>query len=584
MLTIPKTIEIENLFGNKSGERTTYQGVDGFPVYDTNGVEALFSYGFIFPTIGGKELEYDKDTFFILSLDLTDNTGDLNPEKGVSLLGDVESMRLTLDGEEYQLSEPFTIKGKKSRTGLYQFFLTEKEKDALMNAKSISFWVKGSSAFFEGDVDAKGFHLYSALFSKVYERRKEIVAGSTESCKSLFPMLCTIHDELSGDPDLQRYEQYVSRKENVQPLEDKKVAKGDVAKKSKKPAAKAMTGSMKSLKNSYWKFLNNYKLSREDPKYRSGYVIAEIPAAKITDAGFYNNPNIVNQFMGNTGNLSSSGSQVVDAVIGAVVETQQEKDAHRKIEQAEKETSAKLVLYAVADDPDHFMIDVVFYNRSKNRAMNNPSLDISPSYSESKIEGRTHTFSGKTSFEDVLTVSLPFDYLYSIKGSEALFSFDLDGDKDEDAVIMAFKINYDFADLICVDYLVRGAYWGDEKEKLYSKLIARRAEIAEQMESVATVQNSNKKTVESYQTKGAGYGCLSSLGVMLLLGLLLPDNVGWAIILGIVAFGVVYFLIGKKGKTRIKESEDESLNKEVSLRTELSCLSKEFESVYLSAK
>lgn len=331
-----------------------------------------------------------------------------------------------------------------------------------------------------------------------------------------------------------------------------------------------------NLKQAYKKSLLKYRLSRNGSPYVSGYVIAEILAYKVTDAGFYNNPNLLAQFMLDTGNIQSSGSKLVDGVIGAVAETYEEKKAREKIDKAETETSAKLVIYAVNRDPEHIKMDIVFYNRSKNREMNNAGFQIEPTYSESEIVKVTHSHERDNQFEDVLTLSFPFDWIYSIRGSEALLWFDVDDKVDGDDVLLQFKIDYEIRDLICVDYLVRGDKWEQSKIDIFDKLIDRRASLAKEKETIAAVEQNNTELENKYTKKGVGFGCLTAILIALIPSIIIANNSYdepvWPTFVGL-AIGIGVFLFFRiKGQKATKDSRQDSAYMAAGLEEKLSRL------------
>ena len=352
------------------------------------------------------------------------------------------------------------------------------------------------------------------------------------------------------------------------------------------PNSMKQIDGLDSLKGAYRRTLSTYRLQRKEPKYRNGYVIAEITADTIIDSGFHNNPNLVNQFMPQRANLSSTGSRVFDSVVGAVAEVEQEKEANKQIDKAEKETTAKLVFYAVDKDTGHFKMDVVFFNRSKNREMKNPSLLIQPTFPESTIEKSTHASGMKNEFEDVMTISFPFDYLYSIRGAEAHFSFDTDDDNDDaDSVLLKFTVKYDMIDLICVDYIVRGQYWEKEKVALYYDKLEQKANIFEQTKNVSAAQAADKEILNKYNKRGAGIGCLTSLVLAILAGSFIPDEaLGWSIVACIMAFVLVNYFFRKKGKDLTRETSENAKTQDIEIAHWLADLTKEFEDLYKASQ
>lgn len=339
-----------------------------------------------------------------------------------------------------------------------------------------------------------------------------------------------------------------------------------------------------NLKQAYKKSLLKYRLSRNGSPYVSGYVIAEILASKVTDTGFYNNPNLLTQYMPDLSNIQSSGSKLFDSVAGAVAETYEEKKAQEKIDKAETETSAKLVIYAVDRDPEHIKMDLVFYNRSKNREMNNPGFQIDPTYSESEIVKVTHSHRSGNHFEDVLTMSFPFDWLFEIRGREALVWFDTEDEDDSNDVFLQFIINYELQDLLCVDYLVRGDKWDQSKKDIYENLIDRRASLAKDNEAISVVEQNNADLENKYTKKGAGFGCLTAILLGLIPSIIIAnisyDEPVWPIFVGL-AIGIgVFIYFRKQGQKATKDSRLDSAYKAAALKRDLSGLCKEFDAAY----
>ena len=197
MFEIPKTIEIKNVFGSHSSDRILYAGIDGFPIYDETGMEAFITYGFTIPKQGGRDLSYDTDFLINILLEVNDNTGDYDPNTGDSIVGEIQALDLTLDGRTLQLDDPFKIPGKGSNRALYLFVVLKKELDAILAASNVSFKAYGTGAFFNGDIPSTAFHLYTSLFSRLGERRREILSSTQEACYDVFPDLSNVEDELS---------------------------------------------------------------------------------------------------------------------------------------------------------------------------------------------------------------------------------------------------------------------------------------------------------------------------------------------------------------------------------------------------
>ena len=197
MFETPKTIEIENVFGSHSSDRILYAGIDGFLIYDESGMEALISYGFTIPKQGGRELRYDTDFLINLLLEVNDNTGDYNPNTGDSIVGEIQALDLTLDGRTLKLNDPFKIRGDGSKRALYIFDILKKELDAILAASSVSFKAYGTGAYFNGDIPSAPFRSYTSLFSRLGERRREIMSSTQEACYDVFPDLSNVVEELS---------------------------------------------------------------------------------------------------------------------------------------------------------------------------------------------------------------------------------------------------------------------------------------------------------------------------------------------------------------------------------------------------
>ena len=334
-----------------------------------------------------------------------------------------------------------------------------------------------------------------------------------------------------------------------------------------------------SLKKEYLKSLsNNYVFTRYEAIYKSGYVIAEINANEVTDVGFYNNPDLENQFMPSVGGRGGSG--IMGALQEAAADSYAEKKMHEDIEKASKESMAKMVLYAVSGDPVNFKMDIVFFNRSKNREMNNPGLLLESEYKSSEIKGITHKNGAKNKFEDVLTVSLPFDYLYSINNKEATFVFDQEENDGNDAVYLKFKVRYDLMDLICVDYLVRGGYWDKSRRDRFEPLFLEKTKLFKQSEQINTADKADTDTENKYK----GIGCVASLVVLLTVGAIMSEVIylseDWSYVIGIVLAIITYIQINKRGKKKTKESREDSASKTTTLRKDTTRLSKEFETAY----
>ncbi len=219
----PKTIEVENIFGSNStnpSDHISYFGADGFPIYDEHGVEAYITYGFDCPTIGGRDFLYDIEFLLDFCLEVSDDTAKLNGKSGKSLVGEINCVELTLDGEVLTLNDPFKIQGDGSKVAFYIFVLLKKNYEKILAARNIRFKVYGAEAFFDGVIDAEAFHSYSALFYKLAEKRKKKMSQTNDYCINMFPDRISINDELSGDEELDRYELLV-RKEAASPIDQK---------------------------------------------------------------------------------------------------------------------------------------------------------------------------------------------------------------------------------------------------------------------------------------------------------------------------------------------------------------------------
>lgn len=197
MFEIPRIIEIENVFNDHSSEKILYAGIDGFPIYDETGMEAFITYGFTIPKQGGRDLSYDTDFLINILLEVNDNTGDYDPNTRDSIVGEIQALDLTLDGRTLQLDDPFKIPGKGSNRDLYIFVILKKELDAILAASSVSFKAYGTGAFFNGDIPSAAFRSYTLLFSRLGERRREIMSNTQDACFDVFPDLSNIEDELS---------------------------------------------------------------------------------------------------------------------------------------------------------------------------------------------------------------------------------------------------------------------------------------------------------------------------------------------------------------------------------------------------
>ena len=228
MKQLPKTIEVENIFGSHStnpSDHISYFGLDGFPIYDEHGVEAYITYGFDCPAVGGRDYLYDKEFLLDFCLGVSDDTAKLNGESDKSLVGEIKCVELTLDGEVLTLEDPFKIQGNGSKDAFYIFALLKKKYEKILAAKEIRFKVYGADAFFDGVLDAEAFHLYSVLFYKLAEKRKERLSQANDYCINVFPDESSINEELSGDEDMERYVRFVRGEVSVSKMETNNMTK-----------------------------------------------------------------------------------------------------------------------------------------------------------------------------------------------------------------------------------------------------------------------------------------------------------------------------------------------------------------------
>ena len=601
MLRLPEVIEFEKLMDLKSAQKIAYSSVNGFPIYDNNGVDASLSYGFFIPYSGGKELLYDRDVIMSILLMINNNSIGLNDTDGNPFVSEIKDLEFILDGEAFTISEPFQIqlKGTTSKSIAYQFVLSKNIFDLIVASNNRTLKVCGADACFDGEISSKGFRLYSLLFSKLADKWKEVLSKSSDYSYSIFPDSCLLNEELSGDKDWDNYVK-LAQKENTllssslyeEPAEitelknavaDLKSAvlklKGKTIPEVVHETTKIKTGNLikesKILKEKYTRSFDTYALPRPDAPYKSGLVIAEINASKVIDMGFFNNPDLEKQFTPKIGGRTESG--LLGDIQEAINDSYAQKKMLENIEKASQESVAKLVIFAVPEDPDHFMIDLVFFNKSKNREIKAPSLNIVPTYSSLEIKGVTHECRQYLNdYEDVLTVSLPFDYLYSINGKDALFVFDQEDDGD-DAVHLNFKIQYKLIDLIIVDYLVRGQYWEQSLKESYEPLLLKRAELFSQSEQLDSIEKKDEETENQY----IRVGCIAAVIITVIFGIIMEVSGDKSLVFIGVAIGILaIYRFYKAGKTQTADSKQNTANKKELLKQEIDALNRDFESTY----
>jgi hypothetical protein len=178
-----------------------------------------------------------------------------------------------------------------------------------------------------------------------------------------------------------------------------------------------------------------------------------------------------------------------------------------------------------------------------------------------------------------MTVSFPFDYLYSIKGKEATFVFDQEQEDGNDAVMLEFIVRYDLMDLITVDYLVRGEYWEQSMRDCYEPMLIKNAQLYLQSNSIDSVDKKDEDTENTYK----GIGCISALVITVLVAVVLGNLFyaeGWPIAIGLALGIAAYYFINKRGKDKTKLSRRDSASKAAILKKDIADLKRDFATAY----
>lgn len=203
MKRIPKIVSLQ-LISDKFSETAIYTpgSYSSFPVYDDNGVEAYLSYGIFLPRNSRGKVEEGQLNLSVI-LEVIDRSGKFNTSTYTwdSILGEINSLKLNLDGENIELTECTKVKGDTPETNKYHFFVTRELVDAVADSASFAFRASGSGAYFDNDV--AGFNIYSRLFSKLAAKWQENYEPLTGSSTSVFMSV-----ELAGDDVLSKYESF----------------------------------------------------------------------------------------------------------------------------------------------------------------------------------------------------------------------------------------------------------------------------------------------------------------------------------------------------------------------------------------
>lgn len=305
-----------------------------------------------------------------------------------------------------------------------------------------------------------------------------------------------------------------------------------------------------------------------------GLVMAEIPAKEILDAGFWNNENLVNQYMPQSTN--STGSKIGDAVMEAVVEN----SAKKEIDKAFEKTSAKLVLFSNGKD-DLVMGQLVFYNKSINRDLSKFWVFIG----EEKggiFEDTTcfHAHSGNKDFEDVININFGTfsEYKEVFDDKTVDFAFHIEKDEEgkrKDFLSIKFKMSLYKAELVVVDYLTNGKYWDAEQINKIEPLLETKARLLKGKNE----NNTELAEVEKAENKSTGIGCVTSIGIAILVGIIIGNadlEVNFWLGLLIVALVIIPIWLGSKmGKKKNKERRDAATDERERLRKQENKLDEE---------
>lgn len=322
--------------------------------------------------------------------------------------------------------------------------------------------------------------------------------------------------------------------------------------------------TVNQLKQHYLKDLFSYRqldsFLYKKTKTARGYVIGVVNSFKITDQGFWNNDNLLNQF--EIKNTSSSGSRFFDSIIDDVMDNETKK----QIEKAAEESSGKLVFYAKEDD-NSIYADLIFFNQSKNRNLDEAliALDGIPA----KFRLKTYSaHSGNHSFEDVISFEIgSFSFFKeSVLGKECEIYFNHkpdENDETKDFLGLKFKIKLPLVDVAAVDYLVNGDQWDANFRENLIPAIEKGLDLSNEQTQLDGVENSILKSKKRAKI-------ISWVTAVLLFFIaaniwedILEGGIAFLFLLGIIAIGMSGKYIG-----RILNK-----NKEKKLRDKLSSLS-----------
>lgn len=164
---------------------------------------------------------------------------------------------------------------------------------------------------------------------------------------------------------------------------------------------------------------------------------------KVIDTGFYDNPNLVQQYT--KSKPSNSDSKFLNAAVDTVMDMRREK----AIDEAAEKSSACACLYIKKRDKKSCYIDIMFYNKSYVRKCKGASLLLA----NKKITRPTlNSWIGekdKNDFYNLLTFKLPFEILNEdIRDKVLCLTFDDEELKEDNyGVMIDMKFNFSSLDI-----------------------------------------------------------------------------------------------------------------------------------------
>jgi len=192
-------------------------------------------------------------------------------------------------------------------------------------------------------------------------------------------------------------------------------------------------------------FSSMVELPDSDTRGKFYRIPNSIKVKSVVDAGFFDNPNLLQQYATSTAN---SGSKFMDAVANTISEVRQ----NNQIMEASDKSAAVSCLYVKQKDAENYYIDVMFFNMSYIRKCKYAvlSFDGNAYYNP---ELRHWDGSSKNNFYNLLTFKIPCSQVSaSLSGKEAYLTFD-PNDEDGSGVLITMKFSFNSDDFNAIDLI-----------------------------------------------------------------------------------------------------------------------------------